>query len=106
MNSSPAKKATTSITREPDREWIKGLVRFSGAVTHGVSRSIKVSHIFCVCFIVFLYNVCRLCINYQYLSTNLLEVAALPILLLTFFISQKKIGAPDLFTPFTSTKFW
>ena len=39
----------------------------------------------CVCFIVFLYNyVCRLCINYQDLRTNLLVMAALRFLLLTF----------------------
>ena len=42
--------------------------------------------------------VCRLCINYQDLSTNLLEVAALRILLLTFishcvidFLSIRKV---------------
>ena len=52
--------------------------------------SIKLSQIFCV--------VCRLCINYQDLSTNLLGVAALRILLLTFisrfvidFLSIRKV---------------
>ena len=71
---------------------------YKGAVAHGVSRSIKFSQIFCVCFIVFLYYVCRLCINYQDLSTNLLGVAALRILLLTFtscfvidFLSIRKV---------------
>ena len=51
------------------------------------------------CFIVFLYTyVCRLCINYQDLSTNLLGVAALCMLLLTFishfvidFLSIRKV---------------
>ena len=45
-----------------------------------------------------LLYVCRLCINYQDLSTNLLGVAALPILLLTFishfvidFLSIRKV---------------
>ena len=54
-----------------------------GAVAHGVSRSIKFCQIFFVAHCVPLY-VCRLCINCQDLSTNLLGVAALRILLLTF----------------------
>ena len=45
--------------------------------------SIKLSQILCLLHCVPLY-VCRLCINYQDLSTNLLGVAALRMLLLTF----------------------
>ena len=56
-----------------------------GAVAHGVPMEYQVfPNILCLFHCVPLY-VCRLCINYQDLSTNLLGVAALRILLLTTF---------------------
>ena len=63
----------------------------------GVSRNQVFPNILCLLHCVPLY-VCRLCINYQHLSTNLLGVAALRILLLTFiscfvieFLSIRKV---------------
>ena len=49
------------------------LYKFSNS-TYGnsVLSSIKFSFKNCVCFIVFLYYVCRLCINFQDLCTSLL----------------------------------
>ena len=65
-----------------------------GAVAHGVSNF---QNVLCLLYCVPLY-VCRLCINYQDLSTNLLGVASLRILLLTFiscfvidFLSIRKV---------------
>ena len=71
---------------------------FKGAVAHGVPMEYQViPNILCLLHCVPLY-VCRLCITYQDLSTNLLGVAALRILLLTFisrfvidFLSIKKV---------------
>ena len=69
-----------------------------GAVAHGLPMEYQViPNILCLLHCVPLY-VCRLCINYQDLSTNLLGVAALRILLLTFisrfvidFLSIRKV---------------
>ena len=70
---------------------------FKGAVAHGIPMEYQViPNILCLLHCVPLY-VCRLCINYQDLST-LLGVAALLILLLTFisrfvidFLSIRKV---------------
>ena len=66
-----------------------------GAVAHGAYQVFPI--FLCLLHCVPLY-VCRLCINYQDLSTNLLGVAALRILLLTFiscfvidFLSIRKV---------------
>ena len=61
------------------------LLLLMGAVAHGLSRSIKFSQIFLSLLHCVLLYVCRLCINYQDLSTNLLGVASLHISMVTFY---------------------